>query len=127
MRGSRICTRVVALVTAYAVALHAILLAFSALPIAAGASGEDSSRFELCLHNIAGGGFAPQAPSAPARGDVHCKFCVAQGHSMGLAPDLATQVIHTMSGEPIAFVAHEVIAGFPRYLHKQPRGPPAVA
>jgi hypothetical protein len=32
-----------------------------------------------------------------------------------------------MAGEPVWFARHEGVAGFPHYLHKQPRGPPAVA
>ena len=127
MTIARICTRVVALVAAYAIVLHGFLLAFSAFPVAVGALGNDGTGFALCLHDLARGGLTPQAPSAPASSDVHCKFCVAQVHSMALAPTLEAQLIFRMTGEPIWFVLHENSAGFPRYLHRQPRGPPAVA
>lgn len=123
----RTCTRVVALVAAYAIVLHGFLIAFSAFPVAAGALGDDGSGFALCIHNLAGGGFTPQAPGAPASSDVHCKFCIAQIHSVALAPNVAAQIVLRVPGEPIWFVLRDGVAGFPRYLHKLPRGPPAVA
>jgi hypothetical protein len=117
----------VALVAAYAIVLHGFLLGFSPIPVAAAASGDDSSSFALCLHDLVGGGFTPQAPGAPASGDVHCKFCIAQVHSMALAPTLEAQIIFRISGETIRFVRHEGFAGLPRYFQKQPRGPPPAA
>jgi hypothetical protein len=129
MTRSRLCTRVIALIAAYAIALHGFLIAFAGLPVAAGAPSEHGSApFELCTHDLVGGTFFPQMPGAPANGDVHCKFCVGQTHAMGLGPmPWGAPLNFDAPGEPIRFVLNQETAGHQRYLHKQPRGPPAAA
>jgi hypothetical protein len=126
MIRSRTCTRVIALIAAYAIALHGFLIAFAGFPIAAGTPSPDSTRLELCLHAIAGGASLPEEPGAPASGDVHCKFCIGQAHAMAPAPtSCGLQLYFNTPSEPIWFVLKQDDAGDPRYLHKQPRGPPA--
>jgi hypothetical protein len=129
MIRSRMCTRVVALIAAYAIALHGFLIAFAGLPIAAGTSSADgTSRLELCLHDLAGSASLPETPGAPASGDVHCKFCIGQAHAMAPAPtSCAAQFNFRTSSQPIWFVLNQDNAPYPRYLRKQPRGPPAAA
>ena len=128
MIRSRICTRVIALIAAYAIALHGFLIAFAGFPVAAGTSSADSTRLELCLHNLAGGASLPETPGAPTSGDVHCKFCIGQAHAMAPVPTScgAPSNFKTPS-EPIWFVLNQDDTGGPRYLRKQPRGPPAAA
>jgi hypothetical protein len=127
MTSSRLCTRVISLIAAYAIALHGFLLAFAALPIAAVAANNDGTpRFELCLHDA--GAFSPDTPGAPSSNDVHCKFCVAQTHSLFVAPaPSGVLFIFQTPGEPIWSVLNQDKVGFSRYFQKQPRGPPAAA
>jgi hypothetical protein len=127
MTSSRLRTRVISLIAAYAIALHGFLLAFAGLPVAAGAADNDGTpRFELCLHNA--GAFSPDTPGAPSSDDVHCKFCVAQAHSLFVAPaPSGVRFIFQTTGEPIGSVQNQDTVGFSRYFQKQPRGPPAAA
>jgi hypothetical protein len=128
MMRSRICTRAVAVIVAYAIVLHGFLIAFAGFPLVAGALSDGGiSRLELCLHDLVGGAL-PQPPSAPEGADVHCKFCIGQAHAMTLAPPpCGAQLNFRTPSAPIWFVLNQVTTGFPRYLHKQPRGPPAAA
>jgi hypothetical protein len=124
MRSSRLCTRVISLIAAYAIALHGFLLAFGGLPVAAGTPNNDGTpRFELCLHDA--GAFSPDTPGAPSSNDVHCKFCIAQAHSL-LVASAASGVLFIFQtpGEPIWSVQNQDKVGFSRYFQKQPRGPP---
>lgn len=127
MRHSRLCTRIISLIASYAIVLHGLLIALAGFPLAASASGnDDTSRLEICLHEFASGATLPLAPGAPASGDVHCKFCIGQAHSMALAlTSCGVQFNFTTPSAPIWFVLNQDTAGAPRYLHKQPRGPPA--
>src|SRR6516165_11409891 len=127
MTSSRTCTRVVALIAAYAIVLHGLLLAFFPLPLGAAASAHNGSGIDLCVHHLAAGGVTPQSPGAPAGSDIHCTFCIAQCHSVALAPDREAQVILRPASEPLWFVQRQFVPAFPRYRHKQPRGPPAGA
>src|SRR5580704_12418738 len=120
MMRSRICTRAVALIVAYAIVLHGFLIAFAGFPLVAGAPSDGGiSRLELCLHDLVGGAL-PQPPSAPEGADVHCKFCIGQAHAMALAPPpCGAQLNFRTPSAPIWFVLNQVTTGFPRYLHNQ--------
>jgi len=126
MRRSRLCIQIISLIASYAIVLHGFLIAFAGFPLAASASGDDdTARFELCLHVLASGATLPQAPGAPASGDVHCKFCIGQTHAMALAPtSCGVQFNFRTPSARIWFVLKDT-AGSPRYLCEQPRGPPA--
>jgi hypothetical protein len=127
MTRSRLCTRVIALIAAYAIAVHGFLLAFGGLPVVAGTANDgDTPRLELCLHNV--GAFSPDTPAAPSSDDVHCKFCVAEVHSLFVAPAPSGMLfIFQTPGVPISSVQDQDKVGFSRYFQKQPRGPPAAA
>src|SRR3974390_699126 len=114
MMRSRTCTRVIALVAAYAIALHGVRLACAGLPVAPATPSADSPRLELCLHDLAGGASLPETPGAPASGDVHCKFCIGQAHAMAPAPTScgAPSNFNTPS-EPIWFVLNQDDTGGP--------------
>jgi len=119
-------TRVIALIAAYAIALHGFLIAFAGFPVAAGTARDANTSIELCLHDLAGGASLPETPGAPASGDVHCKSCIGQAHAMAPGPTSGgVQLSFKTPSEPIWFVLNQDGAGGPRYLRKQPRGPPA--
>jgi hypothetical protein len=127
MIRSRTFTRVIALIAAYAIALHGFLIAFAGFPVAAGTAGDANTSIELCLHSLVGGASLPEEPGPPS-GDVHCKFCVGQAHVMAPAPtSCGAQFNFKTPGKKIWFVLSQDSLGSPRYLRKQPRGPPAAA
>jgi hypothetical protein len=129
MTSSGFRSRVIALIAAYAIALHGFLAAFAALPVAAAStSGEGAPRFELCIHGVAAGALSPNTPGAPSSNDAHCKFCAALAHSLFVTPaPSGVLFIFQTPGEPIASVQNQNQVSFSRYFQKQPRGPPAVA
>jgi hypothetical protein len=112
---------------AYALALHGILVAFSGLPVAAGNASDDGTLgFELCLHDR--GALSPDTPSAPARVDVHCKFCVAHAHSSLAVPTPSgVRLMLDTAGTPLRVAPGRHAANSFRYFRKQPRGPPLTA
>jgi hypothetical protein len=128
MRRSRLCTRIISLIASYAIVLHGFLIAFAGFPVAAGTARDANTSIELCLHDLAGSASLPQTPGAPASGDVHCKFCTGQAHAMAPGPtSCGVQFNFKAPSQPIWFVLNQDSAGGPRYLYKQPRGPPAAA
>jgi hypothetical protein len=121
--------RLTGCVAAYALALHGILVAFAGLPIGTRDINDDNTlRFELCIHDLTRGALSPETPSAPASGDTHCKFCIADAHSSIVVPTPAGIgfTIGAISGPPWAVADHDPPVSS-RYFSKQPRGPPLTA
>jgi|SRR6516225_6017613 hypothetical protein len=116
-------------IAAYALAVHGILVAFADIPIGTRAINYDNTlRLELCIHDLSSGAVSPETPTAPARNNTHCKFCVAGAHSSIVVPTPSgiEAAIATTGESPWAAVDHDLPLSS-RYSKRQPRGPPLTA
>lgn len=118
MRGTA--RRIVALLAAYALALQALLAAFSALPaVALAAQGNE---FAVCQPGADKDG----APAQPA-GHAPCLACLA-GHCAAAGPDRAASIVPwrapAVTAAPVAYYA-ECVTLTQRPRPHGPRAPPA--
>jgi len=118
MDSGRFRCRAIAIVAAYAVALHALLLAF--VPMAAPLAGPFAI---LCSHDNADG------TGQPAQHDLPCAaLCAAlgQGVSGPLPPDVAPVVAELGQSVAVAPVVRWALPSIARTNPHAPRGPPLV-
>jgi hypothetical protein len=123
-RRGRLRRGLIALVAAYALALHGILIAFAGVQLPGTAYDDAASGLELCLSGAHAPSGLPTGPGVPPPLD-HCPFCFAGVHlALGTPPQFDIAYGSLGHGEVLVAGIRSGAFSAADYGIARPRGPP---
>ncbi len=116
--------RLTSWIAAYALVLHSVLIAYGGAAIAKAATPDGAPGFELCLHSPDGADAGGGIPADRANGEAHCKYCIAAGHAVAVAPKPLPHFSSARAATVKLPPRESDLPAAPELSNERPRGPP---